>query len=76
MKKNHFDVQNFISMQLLFRKSAMNIKSVEIFKQLESIFDLSDKDLYSTAIEIECEYVDLVDELCNNSSSFFGKYKN
>jgi hypothetical protein len=68
------DIRSFFSIQLLFRSKTSNVNILKAISEIDSF----DGHFSEKVIESEAEYIDLIDDICDNlsSSSVFGKYKN
>jgi hypothetical protein len=68
------DIHSFFSMQLLFRNKTSNINFLKAISEIDSL----DSHFSDKVIESEAEYIDLIDDICDDlsSASIFGKYKN
>jgi hypothetical protein len=68
------DIRSFFSMQLLFRSKTSNVNFLKAISEIDGL----DGHFSEKVIESEAEYIDLIDDICDDlsSSSIFGKYKN
>lgn len=68
------DIRSFFSIQLLFRSKTSNVNILKAISEIDSF----DSHFSEKVIESEAEYIDLIDDICDDlsSSSIFGKYKN
>lgn len=71
MIKDH-NSEEFLSMQVIFRKKSSQINFLKQMSSIESCRDFVSNDI----INNEVEYIDFIENIIDNYSTVLGKYKN